>query len=295
MELLGRTQADGGGNGFYNFDRSGEQRHRMWMGLTGHTRGVGRTTLRPETRIGAVGGQIGADIETGDGARIGLAGSYDRTWLSDRLGSRGHGDIAGISLYAAQTLGAIGLSMMAGYDHRWQESRRETGVGRAVARYAIDGVTIAGQASSAFTVAGATLTPSLGIVVSRFGGSFTEAGAIPAAFAVRGTIVTRSYASPFAGLGVSRHYTDGHGGSIVPDLSLGYRRSDVATGPQVRLVAADGTRFDGNRAGLSRDTLSLGAGLTAQRGGWTGFVRYRAQVADRWTDHGGTLGIRRAF
>lgn len=295
IDLLQRTQADGGGNGFYNFAVSGEQRYRMWMELAGNARDIDRSGDRPGTRSSAFGGQIGLDAEVRDGGRIGIAGGYDRTSLHDDLGSRGTGDVARIGFYASQTVGRIGLSAIVGYAHAWQESRRETGIGRAVARYGIGTVTVGAQASAALAIAGTTVTPALGVVASRFGADLAEDGSVPAAFAVGGRFGDRTYVSPFANIGLSRVIDDGRGTSLVPDVSFGYRRSEAAAGPEVRLVAADGTAFAGNRANLSRDTLSAGAGLTLHRGGWTGYVRYRGQFADRWTDNSGTLGIRLAF
>jgi hypothetical protein len=39
----------------------------------------------------------------------------------------------------------------------------------------------------------------------------------------------------------------------------------------------------------------LGAGLSAHHGKWTGFLCYRGNVADHWSGHGGSLGVRVAF
>jgi hypothetical protein len=240
--------------------------------------------------------QMGADVAVGDGGRIGISGGYDRTTLNQSAGNRGTGDVARIGLYASQTIGRFGLSAVVSYAHSWQRNRRETGAGVATTHYGVTDITGGVQASTAFVVAGTTITPSAGVLVSHLtGDTFVEGGQAPGAFTISGKVQDKTFISPFAGLGLSRVLAGGGGVEWVPDLLVGYRRSAAAAGPNVRLIAQDGTPFDGNRAGLGKDSLLLGAGLTAHKGIWTAFIRYRGQIASQWTDHGGSLGLRVAF
>ena len=101
--------------------------------------------------------------------------------------------------------------------------------------------------------------------------------------------------SPYADVGFSHTFVMPGGLAVTPDVLLGYRYNSGAQGQNVTLVAADGTNFSGERVGLRKSTGLLGASLTATQGGWSAYVKYRADFAQGWTDQSLSLGMRLAF
>jgi outer membrane autotransporter protein len=253
-------------------------------------------TLGAGFRASAAGVQAGGDTTVGASGRIGFALAYERSWIDDENGGSGHGDAVHASIYASQPLGPVGLSAAFTYSRAWDNTRRPTGVGTASAKRDFTGLTGGVQLSAPLSVRGALLTPAAGVLVSHIkADGFRETGGGLPGFAVIGLDRDKTFVSPFASLGLSYAFTSRGGVTWVPDAEIGYRRSNAAAGIDTVLVSEDGTRFGSNRASLDRNVVTAGASFSAHKGRWTGYVNYRAQVADGWTDHGGAIGFRWAF
>ncbi len=93
----------------------------------------------------------------------------------------------------------------------------------------------------------------------------------------------------------SKTFVTSGGVAITPEVLGGYRYNSGADGQDVTLVASDGTIFAGNRAGLSKNTAIVGAGLVAHAGRFTAFVKYRGNLASGWSDNFISLGAQLAF
>lgn len=288
--LLGRTQADGGGNSFFNPEIGEARRARFWMEGTGHTLGANAF------RASSAGAQFGGDVTLGATGRVGLAFAYERSWLDDTAGGTGRGNNIHASVYASQPIGSVGLSASFTYSHASMKARRPTGAGIADANRDLTGLTAAVQISAPIAVRGALLTPAIGVVASRLeADAFHETGGGLPGFAVAGLDRDKSFVSPFASIGLSYALSGRGGVTWVPDAEIGYRRSSVARGVDTVLIAEDGTVFAGNRIALDRNVIRAGASLSAHKGRWTAYVRYRAEVSNASTGHGGVLGMRLAL
>lgn len=296
MELLGRTEADGGGNTFYNLGINQGQKVRSWMEVGGDqiTADARGSTTHFRSNSGVI--QAGADAAVGDMGRFGVSLGYQRFTLDDSAGGRATTDAIRASIYGSYSLGPVGVSAMAGYAHGFDTTQRETGIGPATAQRGTNQWLAAGQLSLPVTLSAIRVTPTVGAIVSRItGGNFSEDGAVVEAFRVTGEILHRTFVSPFVKLGVSTVFETAGGGQWIPDVSVGYRRSNVAIGTDYVLVAADNTRFAGNRVDLDRNTVLVGASLTAHRGAWTGAFKYRGQFASGRQDNQGSFVLRYAF
>ena len=76
---------------------------------------------------------------------------------------------------------------------------------------------------------------------------------------------------------------------------IGYRYDQAAEGQRFTLTASDTTVFTGNRVGLAGGSGLFGLSLTAHKGQWTAYAKYRVQLASGWSDQSGALGFRLAF
>jgi len=296
IALLSRTNADGGGHSSYNLGIAAGPRFRTWVqaGVSGLRASGSRVPLRFQSNSYAIEG--GADATLGRAGRLGLAIGYDRQTLDDAYGGNGRSDNLRVSVYASQTFGRIGLSAVGSYAHAWIDTDRATGIGAAYTRRAATQWLGGAQAAIPFTLAGATITPIAGVIVSRLQiDGFAEQSGAPVAFLVSGRKSARTFVTPFAQIGWSYTVERADGTQIIPDVQFGYRRSESARGMPVTLVAQDGTAFAGNRIDLPQGNAFVGASLTAHKGRWTGFVTYRGQFGSSWQDNGGTIGVRLAF
>ena len=239
--------------------------------------------------------QAGADTQVGAIARLGVSLGYERLRLPDALDGRGTTNVVRASLYGSHPLGLLGLSAVLSYAHGFDRTRRQTGLGLAETERDSSQWTAAAQAALPVTQGRFTIIPSAGLVFSRLSGTaFTERAALPN-FAVRGDQDSRTFVSPFANVGIS-YVADGPQGlQWIPDLSVGYRRSGAALGSDYVLVASDATAFNGNRIRLARDTLAVGASLTAHRGRWTGAFKYRGEYSNGRRDNRVGLVLRLAL
>ena len=96
-------------------------------------------------------------------------------------------------------------------------------------------------------------------------------------------------------VGLSHEFRGAGGMVITPDVQVGYRYNQSASGQAFSLTAADGTPFEAVRVGLNGGSALVGASVTAHTGTWSAFVKYRAQVASKWTDQSASVGFRVAF
>jgi len=294
-DLLGRTLPDGGGNTFYNLTLEGGPQTRGWMQVLGTLIDVGAFGAAPSLHASSGGLEGGADVALGSAARLGAAIGYESGRFTDGDGGLASQDVFRASLYGSDTVGPLGLSAALSYAHGWEHAYRQTGIGQAYASRGGDGVSLGLQASAPFDTGGLTVTPSAGVVVSYVTASaFAETAPLPA-FALTGAASNVTTASPFVQLGLSRAMTTGSGLVITPDIEVGYRYDGASDGGPVTLTAADQTVFTGNRYEPSHGGALLGASLTAHKGRWTAYAKYRATVANGWTDQHLDVGLRVAF
>jgi hypothetical protein len=296
IALLSRTNADGSGHSSYNLGVAAGPRFRTWLqaGASDLRASGARIPLRFQSSNYTVEG--GADATLGRAGRLGVAIGYDRQTLGDAFGGNGRSDTLRVSVYASQPLGPIGLSAVGSYAHAWSDTDRATGIGAAHARRAATQWLGGAQTAIPFQLAGVTITPIAGVIVSRLqiDGFAEQSGASPP-FLVSGRQSARTFITPFAQIGWSYTVERADGMQIIPDIQIGYRHSEAARGMPVTLVAQDGTSFAGNRIDFSQDSLSLGTSLTVHKGRWTGFVTYRGQFGSSWQANGGAVGVRLAL
>ncbi|MDR3508063.1 MAG: autotransporter-associated beta strand repeat-containing protein [Caulobacteraceae bacterium] len=283
--LTGRAAPDGSSG-----------RGRAWAEVNASTLAANSNGARPGFNADTGGLRGGGDVEIGGGNRAGLALAYDRTTLHDRAGGEAAADIFRASLYAYQPIGPIAFTEVVSYAKAWDKTSRATGAGIAEASFASDALTGAVQVSAPLTAYGLSITPAIGVQVSRLTfGQFSETDALAPDFAVSGSGRAVTITSPYATLGLSKELKAPGGVTVIPDIDIGYRRDQGASGAAFRLSAADATVFDGDHAGLAGDAALLGVSLTAHRGQWSAFAKYRAQATRDWTEQGGAIGLRLAF
>jgi hypothetical protein len=237
----------------------------------------------------------GADLNVTPGGKVGVAFGYEATSLSDSLGGGASQQIARVGVYGSQSLGAAVVSGAVDYAHAWDKTDRATGVTPSTAASGSDVVTGGVQIAVPIHVEEVMLTPSAGVIATSVrGGGFSEANALPA-FAVTGLRSSFGAVEPYALVDLSRAFKTSDGGVITPTITVGYRHDGVADAAEQTLVAQDGTVFAGNKLGLGPNTAVLGASISLQRGALTGFLRYRASVADNWNDQSLSAGVRWSF
>lgn len=125
------------------------------------------TSLIIGARSGGVFGGTAGTGTMGRAGRLGLAIGYGCQTLDDTYGGSGRSDNLRVSVYTLQTLGRIGLSAVGSYTHAWIDTDRATGIGGAHSRRAATQWLGGAQAAIPFQLAGATITPIAGVIVSR--------------------------------------------------------------------------------------------------------------------------------
>jgi hypothetical protein len=290
QSLLARSRSDGGGDASYSLSPNGGPRARGWMDVTG-------SVLDPAAfRSTSAGIEGGADVDLSGGLRIGGALAYEDAHLTDSASGWANQDYGRVSLYASQTVGAVGLSASLSYAHADESLSRAPGFGRATSSRGVDDVSGAFEASAPIQTGGTWVTPSVGVLVSDLSaGAFAETDGASSAFALRGLAASNVAVSPYATVGVSHVFVTQAGGELTPDVQVGYRYDGLASGLSQTLVAADGTPFVGNRADLGRSSALLGASLSFHQANWSVYVKYRATVAGDWNNQSFDLGLRYAF
>jgi outer membrane autotransporter protein len=294
--LLSRSLSDGGGNTFYNGATAQGPGVRTWAQVDGSTLEINGAGANANTTADTAGLQGGVDVQFSGQGRVGVAVGYDYQWLHDNAGGKALENGVQVSLYGSQPLGPVGLSGVLSYAHGSDTVDRATGIGQAQARRDLNDYAGAVQLSAPFQAVGLVVTPAAGVAAQRLTSSaFTESFARSEAFAVSGAAKDLTSVSPFATVGFSHTLVTSDGVSVTPDVMLGYRYNSAARGQDVTLVAADGTVFGGERTALSRSSGLVGASLTATKGGWTAFAKFRADLADGWNDESVAVGMRVAF
>jgi uncharacterized protein with beta-barrel porin domain len=296
LDLLGRSQPDGGGNtGFNSAPLSGE-RGRAWVEVSASTVSADGQGASPGFRGDAGGLSGGVDGDLGRGARLGLALAYDRDKLHDDAGGAAAASIFRVSLYGSQVVGPLGFSEAFSYARASNHTHRATGAGDGSASYDSEAVTGAVQVAAPFRSGPLALTPLAGVLVSNLAsGALAERDAVSTAFAVTGVARGATWASPYVTLGLSREFAGAGGLVITPDLLVGYRHDPDSAGQAFSLKAADGTAFEVKPAGLGGGSAVFGASVTAHARSWTAYAKVRAQVAGKWSDESATVGFRLAF
>lgn len=294
--LLGRTLPGGGGNTFYNFGPLDGPAARVWMDGIGSNIDAQPALGAPRFHSGAAGVEGGVDMTPGAGWRLGADLGYQSQSLTDSTGGAASGNLVRGGLYASDTLGLLGLSATLSYAHDNEDFARAPGFGAALSSRGIDEVTGAVQASGSFAVGPAVITPAAGAIIADvWGAAFQEIDARSAAFALAGAPLSFVTVSPFVTAGLSRQFMTEGGVAFTPDADVGYRYDEGARGAAQTLIAPDGTVFADNRARLDPNTLLIGASLTAHKGAWSAFVKYRADIASGWSDQSVQGGMRIAF
>jgi Autotransporter beta-domain len=294
--LLARTRPDGGGNTFYNLAPVGGPAARGWMVVTGSVLDPAVGADRPGFRSVSGGVEGGADVNLGSGLRLGAALAYEGARLTDSDGGSADQSLVRVSLYGSQTLGGVGISASLSYAHAGEQLDRATGFEGATSSRGIDDVAGAVQAAAPFQTGGTWITPAVGVLVSDVSAAgFAETDAASAAFALTGQGAHGTAVSPYVTVALSHSFASREGLEVTPDVEVGYRYDALASGLSQTLIAADGTPFFGNRAGLQRSSALVGASLTASRGRWTGFVSYRGSLASNWNNQAISAGFRLKF
>jgi len=295
-DLLGRAKPDGGGDTAFNLIPAVGDPTRVWAEVDAATESASGRGAGPSFHTDTSGLSGGGDLDVGGGNRVGLSLGYDRDTLHDGDAGSAAGDIFRLSAYASQPAGLVGFSEVVSYAKAWNTTDRPTGVTPARASYTSSELTGAVQIAAPFTTGGVTVSPAAGLQVSQLSSSrFSESDPGFAAFAVKGSGQSTTFASPYASVGFSQAFTSGGGIVFIPDVSVGYRYDQTALGQRFTLTAADATVFQGNRVGLQGSSGLFGLSLTAHHGQWTAYAKYQAQFASGWSDQSGAIGFRIAF
>jgi uncharacterized protein with beta-barrel porin domain len=295
-DLLNRTRPDGGGDSFYNIEAGAHPATRIWAKIGGGTLSGDSAGATPHFHSDDGGFDAGFDVAPDVNSRIGLAAGYGDDTLKDATGAHSNETVARVSLYGSENIGPFGLSAAVSYAHAWDRTDRATGVGGASASFEADDVTGAVQLSRPFDLMGIKATPDVGVQVSNLHtDAFRESFAAAPAFAVDGASASSTFTQPYAEFGLSKAYMLANGMEVTPDALIGYRYDGAARGVGVALTAADGTVFTGRTLGYDRNEAMVRFGINLHRGGWTGFVRYRADLASDWNNQTGQIGFRYAF
>jgi hypothetical protein len=292
--LLGRTLPDGGGDTYYNLSSGDGPPVRGWIEGEGSILDPGGQATFRQTTSGLDGG---LDIGNSYGGRIGAAFGYDSSSFSDSLGGAASQETYRVSAYASQSLGSVGFSGSVSYASGTEHTARPTGLAAASqSSRSSDDLTGAVQISAPFQVGQVKLTPAAGAIVSGLSdGAFAETNAVNTGFAVNGGAFSVVDWAPFAQVALSRAFKSGSGLVVTPDVVVGYRYDSAPAGSSLILAAQDGTQFTNNGLSLDHSSAVLGASVTAHKGSWTAYVKYRANVAGNWNDQSLSAGIRVAF
>jgi autotransporter-associated beta strand protein len=296
-DLLGRTLPDGGGDTFYNLTSLGGPETRGWVQVEGSYLDPGRAASpTPHFHQTAGGIEGGADIATHEGGRIGLAFGYEGAKLSDALGGSANQDLFRVSLYGSQNIYGLGLGASFSYATGREHTHRQIGFGVADSSRGSSDATGAIELSAPFETPSVKVTPAVGVLASSLSnGAFIETVPGGPAFAVAGSAYQVLDVSPFAQVSFSHAFKRSDGLVITPDAMVGYRYDSVPTADAVTLTAADGTPFDGNKISLNHSSVLLGASVTAHKGSWTVYAKYRGEVSSDWNDQTLQAGFRIAF
>jgi len=295
-DLLNRTKPNGGGDSFYNLEAGDQPATRVWAKVSGGSLSGSATSAGPRLGSNNGGFDAGVDVASDVNTRIGVAIGYGDDTLSEGDGTHGSEQLFRIAGYASRTFGPYGVSVVLNYSHGWDHSGRETGIGRADGSFGVDDVTGAIQLARPFDYQGFKVTPDVGVQVSAVRSSgFAEQLPGSSAFALNVASVSNTDVEPYAEIGVSKFYRLSNGAELIPDVQVGYRYDGAAHADGPTLTAADGTTFSGGHLAYDRSQALVRLGLTVQKGGWTGFVRYKGDFAGNWTNQTGQVGIRFAF
>jgi len=269
---------------------------RAWVRVLGDFLSSGQDNGTPGFRANWGGVEAGTDVTVGQSARLGAALGYEGGNLSDSLGSRATQQLFRVSLYGSQTFGGVGLSAAFSYAHGWDDTSRESGFGVSAASRGVNEWTGAIQAAAPLETSGLSITPAAGVLISGLsGGAFSETNPLSAGFAVSGSEQDRTFVSPYALVGFSHAFTSTGGMVVTPGIQVGYRYDAAADGGRVTLVAQDGTAFYNNAVERNRNSALVGASISGHQGRWTGFVKYRANLSNNWTDQAVEAGFRFGF
>jgi autotransporter-associated beta strand protein len=294
--LLNRTRPDGGGNTMVNLTPAAGEPARTWAQVDASTETASTNGYGAGFHGDTSGLSGGGDVDVGRGDRLGVALGYDRDTLHDKAAGSASADAFRASLYASQAVGAVGFSEAVSYATAWTHVDRASGAGMATSSYRSQEWSAAVQVASPFETGDVRVTPAAGVVFSHLTSSaFSETDLVSAAFAVKGAGQALDTATPYVNVGLSKDFVDAGGVTYTPDVQIGYRYEGGAHGQAFTLTAADTTVFRGNRVGLDGGGALLGLSLTAHKGQWSAFARYRAQVSGDWSDQGGSAGFRMAF
>jgi hypothetical protein len=217
---------------------------------------------------------------------------YHQTDVHDAAGGKAEIDTTRVGLYGAQPVGMFTLAgdFMLGFASN--TATRPTGVGGARSRYGSTDYTGALQIGTAGVLDGVLVQPAVGMrVASVAADGFAESGSgfVPA-FAVRGAASSYDSVQPYVKLGLSHGFMTASGVSITPAVSIGYSYQLADTGRAVDVTAADGTHFRSGVAELGIDTVELSGGITASRGNWSVYARYRGYITLDSNDEIGEVG-----
>jgi hypothetical protein len=227
------------------------------------------------------------------GTRLGFVVGYDETWLHDGAGGTASIDTTRAGLYGTQPLGFFTLAgdFMAGFARN--TGTRATGIGTAHAAY--DSTVYAGalQLGTSGTLDGAIIAPAIGIraaSVAADGFSESGGGEVPE-FAVTGHDSSYASLQPYVKLGIAKVYQTASGITIVPNVSVAYVNDIGNTGIGVGVSSRDGTRFSSGFDDLDDDMADISAGISASRGNWSVYARYRGYITRNWNEEIGEAGV----
>lgn len=205
----------------------------------------------------------GIDRPLGDNLTAGIAGGYTRTNVTVSDGESGTLDTPRLMLYGSYRCGRWGFDATAGYAYDRIDAARPISSLGETASSAHDGHEATGalQARTRYVLGGVTFVPAVGLdYVHLFETAFAESGAPGFDLAVSSR--NADSLRPFLGASAAKAFTTAGGTVLVPEADLGYSHELLNTAP-ASLVQVGGGSFAVAGIVPSRDTLTLGGGLTA--------------------------------
>ncbi|MGD9880328.1 MAG: autotransporter outer membrane beta-barrel domain-containing protein [Reyranella sp.] len=273
----------------------------LWFAPYGAVGAVYGDSATHSASYGLHGFAAGGDIEIFDAFRIGGALGYSSTGLSTSLAASGSNEAFSLAAYASYAPRPWYLDAAAGYAYNWGSLTRtiafpgifRTAQGNLTASQFIGSV----ESGIAFTVAPRlVVTPFARLEVTAASQNpFTEtgAGAISLAAAAQNTTGVRS----IIGMELSGSLALMGAQPLSMALRLGWAHdyADLSGALNANFVGKPDTSFVVYGPTPDRNAATIGAGLTLPLPLGQAFLNYDGNLAQGYTYHAATLGLRIAF
>ncbi|WP_454689550.1 autotransporter domain-containing protein [Achromobacter aloeverae] len=245
-------------------------------------------------RRGGSGLIFGADTAVSPATRLGGALSFGNASVNTRgagAGQRAGIGGASVSAYGSTEAGAANLRYGATLGMHDVKTRRDTGFGRANAKYRTGAAQVFGVAGLPYAIGDAVVEPYAGLAYDHArSGSFRESGA--GAANLQGSRAAQGNLSSTLGVRAHTAWDLGKDGKLGVHGQAGWQHAYGNVTPATRMRLGDSAAFTTLGLPRSRDTLLVNAGATWHytRDG-SASLGYGGAFGDRGTDHSVRLNL----